>query len=418
MIQAERLIPFILHEEGPIRCFAVNYFAEGYIENVDKQGIMNLVLQSCEMYPQQEMDNRLILSCAKKLPQTEETITIIIERLKQKKEINFWYEGILREAAPKVLTPYLPEMEQIVSLQTTETVLERQHLMTQETESLWKELLRFGDEAEGKYINQFNYKYGEYVAWELANREDLPSDRIVEQFRSYQIEDYYGYTNIYLAKLIGERRLEEAVPMLTELLASEGDLDNEIGVEALVKIGSIHSIELIKERFPKEDYVFHLFASDVLARIKCKESEQVILELLKQEEDDLTVIATLANGLCQLLSVEGIPVVKNYIDEDFYDRGVLSLEEQLYITCVIADVELSELLQWKEEIEVRERNYNKDAKKLPMLDLLSDPMTSLSDFHYTKSNANQRTIVNENKIGRNDPCSCGSGKKYKKCCGK
>ncbi|MEZ4552108.1 MAG: YchJ family metal-binding protein [Desulfobacterales bacterium] len=22
------------------------------------------------------------------------------------------------------------------------------------------------------------------------------------------------------------------------------------------------------------------------------------------------------------------------------------------------------------------------------------------------------------KIGRNDPCSCGSGKKYKKCCGK
>jgi len=24
----------------------------------------------------------------------------------------------------------------------------------------------------------------------------------------------------------------------------------------------------------------------------------------------------------------------------------------------------------------------------------------------------------EAKIGRNDPCSCGSGKKYKKCCGK
>jgi len=22
------------------------------------------------------------------------------------------------------------------------------------------------------------------------------------------------------------------------------------------------------------------------------------------------------------------------------------------------------------------------------------------------------------KIGRNDPCSCGSGKKYKRCCGK
>lgn len=26
------------------------------------------------------------------------------------------------------------------------------------------------------------------------------------------------------------------------------------------------------------------------------------------------------------------------------------------------------------------------------------------------------TIRNENKIGRNDPCHCGSGKKFKKCC--
>ena len=28
------------------------------------------------------------------------------------------------------------------------------------------------------------------------------------------------------------------------------------------------------------------------------------------------------------------------------------------------------------------------------------------------------TRINENKVGRNDPCPCGSGKKYKKCCGR
>jgi preprotein translocase subunit SecA len=27
-------------------------------------------------------------------------------------------------------------------------------------------------------------------------------------------------------------------------------------------------------------------------------------------------------------------------------------------------------------------------------------------------------VRNENKVGRNDSCPCGSGKKYKKCCGK
>ncbi|MGA2894605.1 MAG: SEC-C metal-binding domain-containing protein, partial [Xanthobacteraceae bacterium] len=26
-------------------------------------------------------------------------------------------------------------------------------------------------------------------------------------------------------------------------------------------------------------------------------------------------------------------------------------------------------------------------------------------------------FTSANKVGRNDPCPCGSGKKYKKCCG-
>ena len=30
---------------------------------------------------------------------------------------------------------------------------------------------------------------------------------------------------------------------------------------------------------------------------------------------------------------------------------------------------------------------------------------------------NLKPMVNENKVGRNDPCPCGSGKKSKKCCG-
>lgn len=30
---------------------------------------------------------------------------------------------------------------------------------------------------------------------------------------------------------------------------------------------------------------------------------------------------------------------------------------------------------------------------------------------------NSTTVVKDKKIGRNDPCPCGSGKKYKHCCG-
>ena len=34
-----------------------------------------------------------------------------------------------------------------------------------------------------------------------------------------------------------------------------------------------------------------------------------------------------------------------------------------------------------------------------------------------KKEKSSHTIVKPPKIGRNDPCPCGSGKKYKKCCG-
>lgn len=34
-----------------------------------------------------------------------------------------------------------------------------------------------------------------------------------------------------------------------------------------------------------------------------------------------------------------------------------------------------------------------------------------------KDYKNSKT-VHVHKVGRNDPCPCGSGKKYKKCCGK
>lgn len=43
------------------------------------------------------------------------------------------------------------------------------------------------------------------------------------------------------------------------------------------------------------------------------------------------------------------------------------------------------------------------------------------DIEYSRSGEGEvkkKPIRRENKVGRNDPCPCGSGKKYKKCCGK
>ena len=69
-------------------------------------------------------------------------------------------------------------------------------------------------------------------------------------------------------------------------------------------------------------------------------------------------------------------------------------KEKLYKNMVAAKADwLYELPQWKEI-------YSEELKKL------------------YKEQKESTTIRKEKKIGRNDPCPCGSGKKYKKCCGR
>ena len=53
--------------------------------------------------------------------------------------------------------------------------------------------------------------------------------------------------------------------------------------------------------------------------------------------------------------------------------------------------------------------------ELPMWDDIFDKETQKALYLEQKKSG---TVVAEKKVGRNDPCPCGSGKKYKKCCGK
>ena len=60
--------------------------------------------------------------------------------------------------------------------------------------------------------------------------------------------------------------------------------------------------------------------------------------------------------------------------------------------------EIFEKNDWKYKIEL-EKDKPEDISDLELLLNWPEPKES------------------EKKVGRNDPCPCGSGKKYKKCCG-
>lgn len=86
------------------------------------------------------------------------------------------------------------------------------------------------------------------------------------------------------------------------------------------------------------------------------------------------------------------------------------------------------------ELEALEENtvleFNIDLEKLyyNMLDAKADYLYNLPQwagiFSEEKREAikkefkESKVVRNENKVGRNDQCPCGSGKKFKKCCGK
>ena len=59
-----------------------------------------------------------------------------------------------------------------------------------------------------------------------------------------------------------------------------------------------------------------------------------------------------------------------------------------------------------------------DAQHLYSVEGWDDILTEDERKQITKDFRRSGTVVKGKKIGRNDPCPCGSGKKYKHCCGR
>lgn len=197
-----------------------------------------------------------------------------------------------------------------------------------ETELLWEKLLTFADNVTGEAVYDFNYSYVNHLIDELSTRNDLSPEMVIEQF---QQSDYGSYRAIFMATLLGRLKNKEIIPTLVDWLGHKGDLETEIAVEALIHIGGTDSIPFIKENFFKKDISYRLFAMDVLRKLKIPESQQAVLDLLEQEKDDLTTITSIANGLCELVSTEGIPLVKKIIDDDYYDDTYLNSENHYIV---------------------------------------------------------------------------------------
>ena len=122
-----------------------------------------------------------------------------------------------------------------------------------------------------------------------------------------------------------------------------------------------------------------------------EEVKGTVKELAEKYEIDVFTMTGFLDGINESLKEEN-PI--ETMEEDTVVNLIFD-KEKLYKNMVDAKADwLYELPQWNNIFTPeRKRELYKEQK-------------------------NSGTVRKEKKVGRNDPCPCGSGKKYKKCCGK
>ena len=195
--------------------------------------------------------------------------------------------------------------------------------------------------------------------------------------------------------------------------------EEEANVEALdMDIQNTFGIEMsdfIKEHAKDSKAIIEKLQQAALDKYTAKEEDigsedlrelerVVMLKVVDQKwMDHIDAMDELKDGIGLRAYGQQDPVVKYRIEGmDMFEEMVLDIKHDV--------VKILMNLRKQEEVK------REEAAKITGAALQA--INSLDNGEQIKSEVN-RTVVNEGpKVGRNDLCPCGSGKKYKNCCGK
>lgn len=400
MFHSEQVKGFILHPEHIVCNTALRYFADSFLYENDTS-LMPLLIDRLK---QTKHAGAIHLFHGYRFPQTEETIRELLA-LSQLPSFDhntrFHLENMLRESDLRLLTPY---KEFIASDPLWKLrVQQKSDLANMDDRELVDAFRSFIEQSTGKYVNEFDTTYGDEIVKELSHRRCIDPDAVLQKLDAYNPADM-SYETPYYIQLAGAMKLEAAIPYLCGFLGADNDWLPEKAKEALVLIGTTSVVTTLTDLyFSAQEEYFRMYASDVFGRIKLPVSEEALLTLLPKEQH-LTYATILANGLCELGSSKGFSLVQAMVEGN-YDRGYMDLTRSVYAYCVISNTSHPSLSKWKKELDEEEKRLARREKEM-------SGMASTLGFQRSP-----KPITNENKVGRNDPCPCGSGKKHKKCCG-
>ncbi|HUY89025.1 MAG TPA: SEC-C metal-binding domain-containing protein [Pirellulales bacterium] len=403
---------------------------------------MPLVIKAVETYGRDHQSYRQI-GASRDLAQNEHTIDWVIDELNDEscgtyESYSYNLSMLLVEAEPSLLLPresdILEARHFLASLQTP--ITERLRMLSWDEATCWQKLEQFCDEGKDKqYVNDVNLSYAKLIVEALA-RYGQDCEAKVRECLAVQIDDYSHHAMKWLepllVRLAGQAHLESTIPLIVTKFDEDADLLNEECAEALTRIGTPAVLQAIAEAFPTAERRFRLYATGPLEKIHSDLAVATCLDLLPQEKDE-QIQRDLAHALLSQFAQAGIDVARQRLvgrTLDFDSRG---LRNYLVETCTLTGERFPEYDEWlatekaeKEEHWRRVQELEGDpaglvryalekltGKKAPDLPKAKQP---LPPVRAGSPLALQQKPASKQKLGRNDPCPCGSGKKFKNCC--
>lgn len=171
----------------------------------------------------------------------------------------------------------------------------------------------------------------------------------------------------------------------------------------------VHLKEVIEEAVEKATAIYEERENEIGSE-ELRELERVVTLKVVDEKwmDHIDNMDELKDGIGLRAYGQKDPIVQYRIEGfDMFDQMVLDIKTDVVKFLMHARKREGDI---KREETVKITGEGLQNSAINNLDGTMAPKTSTPQ--------NQTVINNEPRIGRNDPCPCGSGKKYKNCCGK
>lgn len=225
-------------------------------------------------------------------------------------------------------------------------------------------------------------------------------------------DDYMGH--IYAMYLLAQFRERDAYPLIFDFFSIPGEVSLEVtgdvvtedleNILASVSCGDVSLIQALAENESVNEYaraaaLEALLCLVVAGEIRREEVIEYYKSLFHSAGREPSLFWDVLVSCCADLYPEE---VYEEIEEAFAE----GLIDEQFIDLKLVDESLA-LGKEKALAELQKRGYG----------LIEDTIAEMEKWACFRQPQRRQPVVKQEKVGRNAPCPCGSGRKYKKCCG-